>query len=419
MARSIRSSNLETRSTRLKMKVSKKPKFQKIGPGIGLGYRRNETAGTWVVRLADGKGGNWTKGIGAADDFQDADGATIFDFWQAQDRARAIARSNRTADESSRPLSVSDALAQYETDLKSRNGDPGNAARVISHVTKALGDKSILLLTSRDLKGWRDRLAKTLAPATVNRIATCLKAALNAAADHDDGILTRRAWEVGLAAIPDAQEPRNVVLEEGQIRPLIEKAYAISSGFGLFVETAAVTGARPSQLARLQVRDIQGNRSDPRLMMPSSRKGRGKKISHFPVPITSSLLEKLSKSANGRGANEQLLLKQTADHSESSGNTSKNVFCLPWNKSDHSRPMKKAVKAAGLDPAEVTIYALRHSNIVRQLLANVPIRVVATNHDTSTVMIERNYSRHIGDYSDQLARRALLDLAVPTPSNNI
>jgi hypothetical protein len=53
----------------------------------------------------------------------------------------------------------------------------------------------------------------------------------------------------------------------------------------------------------------------------------------------------------------------------------------------------------------VTIYALRHSNIVRQLLANVPVRVVAV---TSAAMTERTYSRHITDHADPLARGALL-----------
>jgi hypothetical protein len=42
----------------------------------------------------------------------------------------------------------------------------------------------------------------------------------------------------------------------------------------LLVEVAAVTGARVSQLARLEVGDLQCDRSDPRLMMPSARKGR-------------------------------------------------------------------------------------------------------------------------------------------------
>lgn len=63
--------------------------------------------------------------------------------------------------------------------------------------------------------------------------------------------------------------------------------------------------------------------------------------------------------------------------------------------------------------ADATIYALRHSNVVRQLLADVPIRVVAVNHDTSVAMIERTYSRHIADHADALARRALLDLSAP------
>ena len=33
------------------------------------------------------------------------------------------------------------------------------------------------------------------------------------------------------------------------------------------------------------------------------------------------------------------------------------------------------------------MYALRHSSIVRQLLANVPIRVIAAGHDTSVAMM--------------------------------
>src|SRR5215468_5698921 len=95
VARRARGAGLETRSSRLKLPMAKKPVFVKIGLGVGLGYRRNATAGTWVARVSDGKGGNWTKAIGAADDFDEADGKVILNFWQAQDRARAIARSGR------------------------------------------------------------------------------------------------------------------------------------------------------------------------------------------------------------------------------------------------------------------------------------------------------------------------------------
>src|SRR5271166_1194859 len=97
MARSIRSSTLETRSARLRLQVSKVPIFIKVGPRLGLGYRRNQTAGTWVVRLSDGKGRNTRKAIGNADDYEEADGDKVLDFWQAQERGRKLANGNGPA----------------------------------------------------------------------------------------------------------------------------------------------------------------------------------------------------------------------------------------------------------------------------------------------------------------------------------
>jgi hypothetical protein len=54
---------------------------------------------------------------------------------------------------------------------------------------------------------------------------------------------------------------------------------------------------------------------------------------------------------------------------------------------------------------------------VRALLGSVPVRVVAANHDTSVLQIERTYSKHIADHSDAVARQALLDLEQPVASN--
>ena len=84
MPRNVRSSSLETRAGRLRLPIARKPRFVKVAAGIGLGYRRNHTAGTWVVRVADGRGANWTKAIGVADDFGEADGVAVLDYWQAQ-----------------------------------------------------------------------------------------------------------------------------------------------------------------------------------------------------------------------------------------------------------------------------------------------------------------------------------------------
>ena len=106
MARRIRSSQLESRTARLKLPIRRKPYTVRVAPGIRLGYRRNETAGSWSVIVADGRGGNWMKQFAIADDHEDANGGDrVFDFWRAQDKARVLARGGDGADDG-RPVTA-------------------------------------------------------------------------------------------------------------------------------------------------------------------------------------------------------------------------------------------------------------------------------------------------------------------------
>jgi hypothetical protein len=174
------------------------------------------------------------------------------------------------------------ALDRYESDLKTRGADVDNAKRARHHLSAKLAKKAVGALTTNDLREWRDELATKMTAASVNRTANAMRAALNLAADTDERISSRKAWEDGLKAITDAREARNVILPEQDVWSIIVGAYKDSEEFGEFVELAAVTGARPSQLARLQGEDIQGgppnlkaNKWQPRVMMPSSRRHDG------------------------------------------------------------------------------------------------------------------------------------------------
>jgi integrase len=391
MPRRTRASGLETRTSRLKLEVRDKPyDFTPIAPGgVGLGYRRNRGAGAWVLRIADGKGDYRTLGVGVADDLQEADGDQILTWFQAVERGRRLAKGDNGVAASL--LTVEAAVDEYARDLAARGAGPENATRIRKHLPDAIARRPIALLGVRELSAWRDNLLREgMPPATVVRLMRAVKAALNLAAKRDHAIANRKTWADGLSGVSEDFSSRNIErLDDDQVRAVIAGSYALDRHVGLYVEVAAETGARPSQISRLVVSDLQ-NGGAPRLMMPASRKGRGRKASKYPVPISEQLADKLKSD---REPDEPLLVRPD---------------CRRWQSTDlgdYAHLFERVVARLGM---AVTFYSLRHSMIVRAILNAVPTRVIATTTDTSLAMIERTYSSYLGHFADDVARRGLL-----------
>jgi integrase len=406
-----RRSSLETPTARLRLPVQKKPHWLRLGPGLSLGYRRNQGPGAWSIRAADGKGGEWLKKFGTADDYETADGRRIMNYIQAIDAARKLTKAGDAALDEGKPMTLADALTAYEADLKARQANFRNARIPPKHISAGLLAKPATLLDSHELRRFRDAMLAMLKPASVNRISSNIRAALHLAGERDPRLAAnRRAWETGLEMIPDAVVARNVILGDREVRAVIAAADAVDPRFGLYVHALAETGARSSQILRLVVSDLIAHVPEPKLMMPKSGKGGGrnrarKLAERYSVPITPELAARLKEAAQAR-APDALLVDTSAW-----GGVYGAVF---------RRLARETVAAAGLDPDVVTLYALRHSSIVRQLLANTPVRVTASLHDTSVAEIERHYARYIVEHSDALARRALLrhePLAPPAADN--
>src|SRR4029077_3475958 len=201
--------------------------------------------------------------------------------------------------------------------------------------------------------------------------------------------------------LPDATEVRNVILPDDTVREFVATAYGLDPQFGLLSDVLAVTGARPSQAVRLRVEDLHDHPARPKLMMPKSAKGGGRKrsqktLQQFSLPITTQLAARLNAAAKGRAGDQPLLLQSEG---------------RPWGSNPgagYRREVAAVVTAIGLDPAVVTMGALRHSSIVRMLLKNIPLKVVSSLHNTSAQMIEMTYGRHIVEHSDDISRHALL-----------
>jgi integrase len=405
--------DFKSASARSELPIQKKPHWLHLGTGVALGYRRNQGAGSWSVRYS-GNGAEWLKKIGAADDKEQANESLgIFNFDQAQARARELVRKQTGAPEedTGRPVTVDEALTAYEHDLKERRGIKYNATTLRRHVTSSLLTRPVQLLAQKELKAWRQSLTGKMKPASINRQCKSFRAALNLAANNDRRVTNRNEWKIGLKGLPNAEEDRNVILEDDTVGSIVLASYDRDEKLGLFVHVLAETGARPSQVERLLVADlVTTNPKAPRLMMPRGGKGGGdrlaRKAQRYTVNISVDLAHRLKLAAKGRSSRDRLLLQSDGQ---------------PWGErpsENYRDDMREVIKGLGLDPDEVTLYALRHSSIVRWLLKGINTRLVAAAHDTSVAMIEKHYSRYIGDHiPEEMARRAMLQLPAATTDN--
>jgi integrase len=409
MARKVRHSSLETRTARLKLAVRRKPyNGPSLARGVILQYRRNKTNGAWVLKASDGHGAYWTKAFAEADDFDASNGKTILAFFEAQDVAKKLARGGTDEADATAPVTLDRALVDYKADLISRGASPANATYPRYHLSATLLAKPVQLLASKELQAWRNGLLEKVSPATINRLCNGLCAALELAAQHDKRIKNADSWRVGLAGLPDAQKARNVVRPDAVVHAFVAASYERDRHLGLFFDTLATTGARSSQAERLRVEDLHDHPTKPKLMMPKSGKGGGrnrsaKKAERYSVPITVALSKRLKAAAAGRAPDAPLLVRADG---------------LQWRHDRYRDHVRAVLSAIGENPKAVTLYFLRHSNIVRMLLKNIPIRLIASLHNTSTAQIEKNYSAHITEHhSDDVSRAGLLAEPLPAADN--
>ena len=98
------------------------------------------------------------------------------------------------------------------------------------------------------------------------------------------------------------------MLPDADVRRLVEGAAAHDADFGALVMLLAATGARLDQVARVTVADFQPEAR--RVMVPASRKGRGRKqVTHAAVPLPDDAVARLRPFAAGRPGHEPLLMR--------------------------------------------------------------------------------------------------------------
>lgn len=442
MGRHVMDSPLTTPKARSKLGIGLH--WRGIDKDLHLGYRKGKRGGTWLVRWYVGNGKYRQEPFAIADDLQPHDNIDILHFHDAVRMAGALAEHRRyeaIMEERGKPITVAGAVEAYVAKKTAEAVNAGRKPRtdIKNRLTMhVLGDaefaaRQLYTITKEDLVDWVGRLPKELKASSKERIATDFKAALNfVAKDSRHGLpgdfqtRVKNGLNVEWEDIPEARDGQ--ALPDSQIRDILASAAEVDDReqfagdlYRMFVLLAA-TGARFSQIARMRVRDVQPDLG--RVMVPVSRKGKGKKQrTHVPIPVDQKTIDALLPVVLDRGAGEPLLERW---YSEQLPNVDgrpnwQRVERAAWRSSSQLNSYWNLIREmTGLITADgepIVMYALRHSSIVRMLNQRIPTRVVAALHDTSTAMIERHYSSSIVDTIDEMVAPAAL--ALDGSSNNL
>ena len=380
MARRIRNNALENRTGRLKLPIAKKPIFVRIGHGISLGYRRNQTAGTWVLKVSDGKGGARTSSVGTADDFDDANGISILNYWQAQDLAKKKADSS--SDALTAPiLTIRMAAETYLDVLTGQN--PRTAAdtrgRLEKHFLPKFGSQPVTSLTKTKLDGWLTAMIKSSDDPEVvrrskdsaNRVLTMVKALLNHAMHDPANQLTDdNAWRL-VKPYHGVSKPRDIRYTAVEVSKLIQSA--ADQETANIIKGCYLTGARYGELAEARVGQFDAKAGSLKI---SSGKTGGRNII-----LQSSAISFFDAITSERISEEFIFVRSDGSR---------------WKRSDQTRPIKDALRKAGLS-IDGSLYALRHTYVSIAIEGGIPLNVIAENCGTSVRMIEKTYAKILAE----------------------
>jgi integrase len=391
MARRIKDRDLDSRDARRKLKVSGKPYWRSIGRGLHLGYRKGKTGSVWVVRQYQGDQQYKLETIAQADDTEDANGIDILDFWQAQEAARKFRLGARKIG----AYTVKDAVRDYLEYLGDKPSYNDAKLRLNAFAIPTFGNKSVNEIEAGQLRKWHREMSKRPAryrrgdladpevarkrQVSANRCLTYLKAALNHAwrEKKKTGVETNDEWS-RVQPFKGVDIPRARYLTPDECRRLIN---ACQGHFRTLVHAALQTGARYSELARLQVADF--DEASGTLHVRKSKVNKDRRII-----LTSEGREFFRQLAVGRAGTALLLGRE-------------------WKKTNQSDPMRTACKRAKIDPP-IGFHGLRHTWASLSAMAGIPLFVIAQSLGHSgTRMVERHYGHLATSYvRDEISSKA-------------
>jgi len=366
---------------KLKPKAGNAPHFQRLRPGLFLGFRPGSE--TWIARARADGGDYQTKSLG---DYSALPGNERFG--AAKKDAEAFGELVETGGVRPADLeTVADACRAYLKTVPDANGIAAGVFR--RHVfDDPLGRIKLDKLRRNHLRQWRTRLeeapaavtrdkagsvTKKRAASTVNRDIVPLRAALRRVL-IPGAPNTEAAWQEALLPTKKADGRRTLYLDRAERKRLLDSAPAEAMPF---LRAMCLLPLRPGALAALTV--AQFDKRTRTLTVGTDKAGHDRRIT-----LPSATAEFIANQAKDKLPSAQLF-----SHSGKA-----------WERHDWSDAIKAAAAAAKL-PQACCAYTLRHSTITDLVLAGLPLLSVAQISGTSAAMIERHYGHLVGGAAEQ------------------
>jgi integrase len=310
---------------------------------------------------------------------------------EAREGRLALPRGRKT------PLGFSDAAALYverqEADPKAKNVKT-KTRQLANYLKPFFADQRLSTITEFTIGQYmRRRRDAGAAPATVNRELATLNHLLGRAV----------AWK-WLRAKPCHVEMfaeargRMVTLSEQQADALLRAAIADTDPYcWLFVAFGLNTAMRHSEILSSRFDHVDFERR--RLFIPRAKAGAREQ------PITMALVDILRRER-----------EMAADHDGWIFPAARPGLAKVGHRTRMDRPFRRAVEAAGLDPAAVTPHVMRHTAITRLVQAGVDLSTIQRISGHRTIRMVQHYTHLTDHHVDQAI--AAIDRTIPQPQPN-
>lgn len=412
MARRIRNVNLNTRTARQGLEQNKNPYWVRIDRNAHVGYRKGSKGGYWIARVRLGNGFKMNS-IGTADDTLDADGVEIFDFFQAQEKAREWFEYIHRIDKGVgiAKYTVNQALDDYIDYLDSHGKSAQRAQYSIdAYIRDEFGATIISELTSRKISDWHKKLAedkprqrakkgktafktnagneddyKRRRKSSANRILTILKAALNRA--YNEGkVASDDAWR-RVKPYRNVDNARIRFLALGECGRLVN---ACDTDFRKLVQAGLLTGCRYGELTNMRVQDFHSDSGT--IYISDSKSGKPRHVT-----LEAQGQRFFDRLVLGKSGGEYMFTREDGQK---------------WGRSHQTRRLKDACKRAQIFPA-VSFHILRHTHASTLVQRGVPLPVIAAQlGHADTRICEKHYAHLTNNYISDTIRAHFPDMQI-------